>query len=79
MDYFSTELQPLDEHYKAFLIGGSFCLAAAVLVAFAVLLRVSAADDGKGIGLLLLLSAAVCLINRGLLARMRIRTNWSTR
>jgi hypothetical protein len=77
MDYFTTETQPLDEHYQAFLIGGRFCLAAALVVAFAVFPNVKTSDDGKGIGLLLLLSAATCLINRGRLARMRIRNKWS--
>jgi hypothetical protein len=77
MDYFITEIQPLDEFYPAFLVGGSFCLAAAIFVAFfQTLPQMKTSADGSGIALLLLLSAGVCLINKGLLARMRIRTDW---
>jgi hypothetical protein len=77
MDYLITEIQPFDEFYKAFLAGGSLCLAAGIFVAFfQASPQLKTSTDGSGIALLLLLSAAVCLINKGLLARMRIRTDW---
>ncbi len=75
MNHTTTEVQPLDDCYKAFLYGGTFCLTVAIVVVLIhAFLRSYTSADGSGIALLLLLSLGGMFVNRGLSGRTRIRT-----